>query len=159
MKRIVLLLLTYTVICSLSINIPSKQSNVVRAIVVLNNPELGIKGVVKFEEENDRTTITINVSGLTPGKHGFHVHEFGNLTKGCSSTGGHYNPFAMTHGGPIDVHRHTGDLGNVEADSSGNVNIVKVDLYIKLTGEFSVIGRGVVLHHDYDDFGRVLFII
>ena len=30
-----------------------------------------------------KTKITINISGLTPGKHGFHIHEYGDLREGC----------------------------------------------------------------------------
>ena len=40
------------------------------------------------------------VMNLTPGLHGMHVHQFGDVTNGCISSGPHLNPFNKTHGGP-----------------------------------------------------------
>ena len=42
------------------------------------------------------------MSGLVPGLHGFHIHEFADFSNGCVSAGPHYNPFGATHGGPTD---------------------------------------------------------
>jgi len=74
------------------------------------------KGVVYFEQTSlmAKTTIKADFTGLTPGnKHGFHIHQYGNLLKGCATAGPHYNPFNTTHGGPLSEIRHVGDLGNV----------------------------------------------
>ena len=57
--------------------------------------------------------------GLAPGLHGFHIHQFGNLLKGCATAGPHYNPGKVDHAGPEDSSRHVGDLGNVEAGEDG----------------------------------------
>jgi len=130
------------------------DSNVTRAICVLNNEQLGIKGLAKLEQEGDITKIWITFTGLKPGKHAFHIHEFGNLTNACATAGGHYNPISREHGGPNDEERHVGDLGNIEADESGNATAYFEDKLIKLTGEHSVIGRSCVCHEGEDDLGR-----
>ncbi len=131
-----------------------ENTDVARAICILNNPDKGIKGLIKFEERNNKTKITVSFSGLTPGKHGFHIHEFGNLTNACQTAGDHYNPFGKNHGGPNDEERHVGDLGNVEADQNGNVNLEFEDSLIRVTGEYSIVGRSVVCHENEDDLGK-----
>jgi Cu-Zn family superoxide dismutase len=130
------------------------ETNVTRAVCMMNNAELNIKGLVKMEDDGNVTKIWINFSGLTPGEHGFHIHEFGNLTNACLTAGAHYNPYKKTHGGPQDEERHVGDLGNLTADQNGNVEFYLEDKLIKLTGEFSVIGRSCVIHESVDDLGR-----
>merc|ERR1711991_1212890 len=84
----------------------------------------GISGTVSFSQANAEaeTTITVEINGVPEGNHGFHIHQHGDLTNGCKSTGGHFNPFGKTHGGPTDDERHVGDLGNAVADADGNIN-------------------------------------
>nr|UYG55615.1 superoxide dismutase 3 [Geocoris pallidipennis] len=95
-----------------------------------------------------------NVTGLSEGPHGIHIHEFGDLSKGCDSLGAHYNPTLSHHGGPADPYRHVGDLGNIVADGEGKAKISDSDHLISLTGPHSVVGRGLVIHAGKDDFGR-----
>jgi Cu-Zn family superoxide dismutase len=84
------------------------------AICILNQDgNSGVSGVAKFFKEGDKTRIKATFTGLKTGIHGFHIHEFGNLTEGCKTAGGHYNPFGKNHGGPLDEERHVGDLGTL----------------------------------------------
>ena len=62
--------------------------------------------------KNIKKNIT-KVRGLNPNSlHGFHIHEYGDLTEGCKTAGPHYNPFAVEHGAYSGV-RHVGDMGNL----------------------------------------------
>uniref|UniRef100_A2I463 Superoxide dismutase [Cu-Zn] n=1 Tax=Maconellicoccus hirsutus TaxID=177089 RepID=A2I463_MACHI len=126
----------------------------VKAVCVLNGEN--VKGTVYFTQngEKDPVEVTGEICGLQAGLHGFHVHEFGDNTNGCTSAGAHFNPFGKTHGAPEDSERHVGDLGNVTADSSGVAKVNIKDSIISLCGPLSVVGRTVVVHADPDDLGK-----
>ena len=112
-----------------------------------------IKGTIEFKEINNKNVeISINLKGLKPGLHGFHIHEFGDMSDGCASMGGHYNPDAGEHGN-IDE-GHVGDLGNVTADDNGVADFTIVAKRVDLVGDRSVVGRGIVIHKDQDDLGQ-----
>jgi len=109
-------------------------------------------GKVVFTQKGDQVEITGVIVGLTPGKHGFHVHEFGDCSspEGMSA-GGHFNPDKEKHGGPHAAQRHVGDLGNIEADENGKAVIKMMDSLVKLHGPHSVIGRAIIVHAKADD--------
>ena len=124
-----------------------------KAICVLH-PTKGndVTGTVTFTRQGDSVKIVADVEGLTPGKHGFHIHQFGDCSApDGTSAGGHYNPENATHGGPNDEVRHAGDLGNIEAGEDGTAHLEMTDSMISLVGEHSVIGRAVVIHAGEDD--------
>ncbi|XP_063359760.1 superoxide dismutase [Cu-Zn]-like [Cydia amplana] len=119
-----------------------------------NNPA-NIQGNVTFTQLHDgKVRIEGTILGLPHGQYGFHVHEKGDLTGGCLSTGGHFNPEHKQHGHPNDEERHVGDLGNVEFDDTRIGRIDFTDSLISLVGEHGILGRAVVLHERADDFGR-----
>jgi len=115
-----------------------------------------VSGVVNFSQPDpdSPTTISWKVEGLTPGLHGFHIHEFADFSEGCKSAGPHYNPFGKNHGAPEDEDRHVGDMGNIVANEAGVAEGTLVDRLIKLSGEYSVVGRSVMVHADPDDLGK-----
>lgn len=59
-----------------------------------------VSGIVSFQDNGDKCNITYKISGLTPGPHGFHIHEKADFSNGCVSAGPHYNPHKVAHGGP-----------------------------------------------------------
>lgn len=132
--------------------IPNSQK-VKKAICVLTTTTENIKGVITLTETNNVCEIQVKVSGLTPGKHGFHIHNKGDLTDGCTSLCSHFNPYNKPHGGLSGKERHVGDLGNITADAHGNVDETIFNKTIKLNGPLSVIGRSFIIHADEDDLG------
>ena len=126
-----------------------------KAIAVFNGR---IKGTVRFQEFIDLGLVEIEVdlAGLRRnGVHGFHIHQYGDMSEGCDSMCAHFNPYGKKHGGPDSKERHVGDLGNLEADSNGRVRTKFVDRLIKLHGsKCNILGRGLVLHADSDDCGQ-----
>ena len=101
--------------------------------------------VLPLLQGDGKTRVTGEVTGLKAGKHGFHIHKFGDYTAGCVSAGPHFNPAGKDHGGPDDENRHAGDLGNVVAGDDGKVVVDIVDAQIPLEGPNSILGRSVVV--------------
>lgn len=112
-----------------------------------------VSGTVTFTPVADGVQVHAEIAGLTPGKHGFHIHEFGDCSAADgSSAGAHFNPTNQPHAGPDATARHEGDMGNVEADASGNAKLDYVDHHISLGNDAkSAIGRSVVVHAKPDD--------
>lgn len=128
----------------------------VKAIAVIRG-DSAVKGVIVFEQESadGPTTITGEISGLDhKAERGFHIHTFGDNSNGCTSAGPHFNPHGKSHGSPTSEERHVGDLGNIQSDEHGNVKLHIVDKHIHLIGEYSIIGRSVVVHAGTDDLGK-----
>ena len=111
-----------------------------------------VGGNVTFTQVADGVAIMAELTGLTPGKHGFHVHEFGDCSMmDGTCAGGHFNPEGTPHGGPESQQRHVGDFGNLVADRSGKATYQRVDGKIALSGPHSIIGRSIIVHADPDD--------
>lgn len=124
-----------------------------KAIAVLNSASGSkVSGTVTFTKDGDEVKVVADVTGLTPGKHGFHVHEFGDCSApDATSAGGHYNPEKHQHADRTATDRHVGDLGNLEADASGKAHLDWTDKMLTLSGDDSVLGLAVIVHEKEDD--------
>ena len=149
--------LIFTVIVFLAVAVDSlyagASAKIVKAVAVLH-PTQGndVSGTVVFTQMNNGVKVEADISGLSPGKHGFHVHEFGDCSApDGTSAGGHYNPTGEPHAGPEQKNRHMGDLGNIEADNSGKAHYERVDSHLVLNGPDTIIGRGFIVHAGADD--------
>lgn len=123
------------------------------AIAVLHpTGENHARGTIQFKPVEGGIKVSGEISGLQPGPHGFHVHEYGDCSAtDATSAGGHYAPRGMPHAAPSDKKRHIGDLGNIVADSNGVAQVRMTDQTISLNGEYSIIGRGIIVHAGADD--------
>jgi len=129
-------------------------SNSITKAVAVISPTQGNKvhGLVTFYKVKNGIKVVADIEGLTPGKHGFHVHEYGDCSnpKG-KSAGGHFNPDKVKHAGHNSKVRHVGDFGNILADKDGKAHLEFVDNLISFEGKHSIIGRGIVIHGGADD--------
>lgn len=116
-----------------------------------------VQGTVTFEQgsASEPCTISYSIEGNDANAlRGFHIHQFGDNTNGCTSAGPHFNPFGLDHGAPEDETRHVGDLGNIQTDANGLAKGSKTDKLVTLFGEHSILGRTVVVHGGQDDLGK-----
>jgi superoxide dismutase, Cu-Zn family len=100
--------------------------------------------------------IVVQATGLTPGRHGIHVHAVGQCEPpSFQSAGAHFNPLGKKHGLESPEGPHGGDLPDLEADASGRVEYVAVTDRVTLgTGPTSVFdpdGSAIVIHQQPDD--------
>lgn len=117
-------------------------------------------GTVSFADDKDGIAITVNLQGLPPGAHGFHVHEKpdcsammqdGNMVHALAA-GGHYDPEKTgRHLGP-EGGGHKGDLPVLTVKDDGKVNQTMHVKGIK-TSDFK--GRSVMIHAGGDNYSDI----
>lgn len=123
-------------------------------VAVLQPDGSNVRGVVRFIDEMGGLRITYRVTGLTDGEHGFHIHEYGDLTDGCKSACAHFNPDGMTHGGLDTTVRHFGDLGNITSSDGVAEGKLFLDKGRLNTSNYGILGRMIIVHADRDDLGK-----
>ncbi|KAA8594773.1 hypothetical protein FQN60_011908, partial [Etheostoma spectabile] len=112
-----------------------------------------VYGQVLFKQDypEGKLKVLLRFNGFptegNPEPRAVHIHQHGDLSRGCDSTGGHYNPHGVNHPG------HPGDFGNFKPQE-GKVNAM-IESEATLFRGLSVIGRAVVVHEKIDDLGRV----
>ena len=112
-------------------------------------------GEATFEQVGSRVRVIVFVQGLKPDQeHGMHIHEVGDCSSGDGmSTKGHFNPFGKPHGHPGGAERHAGDLPSLKANKDGRARVdVEIDVITLTGGPGNIIGRGLIVHADPDDF-------
>ena len=119
-------------------------------------PTAGSKteGTVSFTQRGDKVVVVARVSGLAPGSHGFHIHDKGDCSApDGTSAGGHFNPLGKPHAQPTTADRHAGDMPMLEADGAGNATLTAtLDVITIGSGATDIVGRGVIVHKDPDDW-------
>jgi len=129
------------------------STDLLSAVCILHPTEGNeVSGIVTFTNTDGGIKIVANLEGLTPGKHGFHIHEYGDCSRlDGKSAGGHFNPDGKKHGAPNSEERHVGDLGNLLANEDGKAYYEIIDSYISFSGPHSIIGRAIIVHAGEDD--------
>jgi Cu-Zn family superoxide dismutase len=117
-----------------------------------------IKGTVQFVETGEGLEVKVQLVGVPPGAHGFHIHEFGDCSEQGKAAGGHFNPMGAPHGHALKAgpgKSHPGDMGNLTVGSNGEASLSLTLPGVSLSaGPLAVAGRAVVLHEKADDFSQ-----
>lgn len=103
-----------------------------------------IKGAVMFTPHLQGSMVSISVSGLPNGFHGFHLHSIGKCDKqdDFSSAGEHYNPMQAQHP------NHAGDFPPLLS----NNGIAQMEFYTNRFTPQEAVGKAVIIHEKPDDF-------
>ena len=114
-----------------------------------------VTGTAVFKQNGDAITLTIEIQNTAPGLHGVHIHEYGDCSApDGTSAGGHWNPTNTAHGKWGEGEFHLGDIGNIMVGEDGTGSIeLTTDLWEIGTGSIlDVVGKGIIVHADADDF-------
>jgi Cu-Zn family superoxide dismutase len=128
---------------------------------ILVDPEGTEVGNVTFEEADEGTEVSVEVTGLPPGFHGFHVHAVGvcepdsanpsdpSMTGDFLSAGGHVGVGESDHG------EHPGDLPSLYVAESGTGSMTAVTDALALADLTDDDGSAVMVHEGRDNYANV----
>ncbi|CAG2120862.1 unnamed protein product, partial [Medioppia subpectinata] len=139
----------------------NRDNKFIVAVVVIDGslatPPTPVRGTLFISQIYVKIVLVSGViTHLVPNyKYGLAIHQFGDLTNGCYSIGGHYNPGNNTHGNLNHPQSHAGDLGNIVSDVSGVAFVNKI-VRNKFSIEDSnpIAGRSIGLCKNADDLGQ-----
>lgn len=131
-----------------------KASAVISATSVASAAGMNPQGTVSFIQRGNTVVVSGRLTGLKPdGEHGFHVHEAADCSGDGMATRGHFNPSGTPHGKHGAHAHHAGDLVSLKADANGVAVFSFESKLLKVSaGETSVVGRGLIIHRDADDY-------
>jgi superoxide dismutase, Cu-Zn family len=112
------------------------------------------RGVVEFYLAEPAMVIYVELTGVKPGMHGFHVHEKGSCDgPNAGGAGDHLNPLGTPHGDPQDAdsRHHAGDLGNVRGEDDSTVKQWVRTRDLQLQGPAGILGKAIIVHAREDD--------
>ena len=112
-------------------------------------------GEATFEQVGDKVRVVVFAQNLPPERElGFHIHEAGDCSSGDGmSAKGHFNPHGKPHGQHGSAERHAGDMPSLKSDANGNANAsFDVDIISVNPGPASIVGRGLIVHVQPDDY-------
>jgi Cu-Zn family superoxide dismutase len=106
-------------------------------------------GFVKLSKQGGKVIVRGEVSGLTPGFHGFHVHGVGQCVAPFTSAGGHYNPGGTGHGA------HAGDMPSLLVLADGTAQAQFASDRFAIDELFDADGSAIIVHAASDNFANI----
>jgi superoxide dismutase, Cu-Zn family len=137
------------------------ESDTGELTATLVDPEGTEVGTVTFSEEDEGTEVSVDVTGLPPGFHGFHVHAIGvcepdsanpsdpSMTGDFLSAGGHIGAGESDHG------EHPGDLPSLYVDQSGSGSLTAVTDALAFADLTDDDGSAVMVHDSRDNYANI----
>jgi len=112
-----------------------------------------LSGTALFADTNAGVHVVVELSGVSPGEHGVHIHEVGDCSADdAKSAGGHFNPGGTQHGAPGSDAHHAGDFGNITIGEDGTGRLELTSAAVSLgAGPDTIVGRAIIIHGGADD--------
>jgi Cu-Zn family superoxide dismutase len=113
-------------------------------------------GTAYLTQDSLGVRVRAEVSGLTPGEHGLHIHSRGACDPPeFKSAGPHYQPEERSHGFLDPQGPHAGDLPMLGADAQGNVDDYDfTTAWVRLSREslLNPEGTALIIHAQPDNY-------
>ena len=126
------------------------------ALADLAGPDGAALGTVTLTQTPHGVLVEADLKGLTPGAHGFHIHETGSCAPDFKAAGGHYNPKGSGHGLNHEGGFHAGDMPNLHVGADGTVRADVFNASVTLTGGdvtlFDADGSAIIVHEKADTY-------
>lgn len=123
------------------------------ASAALKGPDGTEHGTVTIQPTaSGQMLVTLDLTGIPEGEHGFHIHETGDCSADdFTSAGGHLAGDAE-HGVMAENGPHPGDFPNITPNADGEVTLAYFNE--RLTGDMLMDddGSAVVIHSGADDY-------
>ena len=154
---IITLLSLVLVSCQNGTSAPSNIGAV--ATAAMSGTDGAPMGSVKLTQGPNGLLVSVNMTGLPTGWHGFHLHETGSCSPDFSAAGGHYSPAGHGHGFMHSSPHHPGDMPNIYAGPDGTA-IAEVFNTKAAIGEdedatiFDSDGSAIIVHAQPDSYGE-----
>jgi Cu-Zn family superoxide dismutase len=123
-----------------------QSSDATTAHALIANAEAAAVGAVTWTQRAGTVTVQVDVHGLAPGFHGFHVHAVGECVAPFTSAGPHLNPEAVDH----PEHAADQPVLLVNADGTGSATFV-TDRY----SVADIVGAAVIIHANPDNYANI----
>ncbi|MGH7571408.1 MAG: superoxide dismutase family protein [Gemmatimonadota bacterium] len=123
----------------------------------LRDAEGNALGIIELRDTDEGVSLSGSLAGLSPGEHGFHIHETGLCEPPAfESAGGHFAPAGRQHGFDHPEGPHAGDLRNIEVAEDGTVTVSATDSLVTLREGANALldddGAALVVHAEPDDY-------
>ena len=128
------------------------------ATAMMAAPDGSPMGTVALTQGQNGILVSADMTGLSHGWHGFHIHETGNCSPDFSAAGGHLTIEGQGHGF-MQGDFHSGDMPNIYAAPEGIARANVFNSRASFSGDagksiFDADGSAIIVHAKPDSYGE-----
>jgi Cu-Zn family superoxide dismutase len=126
-------------------------------VVQMMNGQGQSVGMITISQGSGGLNFKLDLKNLTPGDHGFHVHQNAKCEGPAFTTSGpHFNPETKQHGTENPMGPHAGDMMNITVGANGTVKKTVMVKSVTMGDDshsiFTNGGTALVIHAKADDY-------